>query len=445
MFEPVGRMLPLCFALLLGAGGAGAGTATSTVHNFDLSAVQAALRARGLKTWLICDFRGSDPGGRRFLRLREDEITTRRFCYAIPARGQPKKLVHAIEPAVLDHLPGEKIVYRHWREFRAGLRRLARVGGGGKVAVAFSPDDGIPYADRMPAGLLDLVRKALVRPVSSADLEQHFQATASDRELELQRQAADFIVRLIEAAFDEAARAACAGRPLTEVDLQQWMRARLEQAGYLFDHPPIVAVGAHAADPHYAPEAETSRPIEPGSLLLIDAWAKLPGGFYADATRMAYLGDEIPKVHADRFALVIEAQDAALGYIEGELAAGRTPVAWRADRAARDLLSKAGYGAAFLHRTGHSITTEVHGSGAHLDDLETHDTRGLIPRTCFSIEPGVYLAGEAGYRSEIDVCILPGAASRTAGGGGDRPRAEVTTQPRQRSLRRIGCHDVEPE
>ncbi|RMG11340.1 MAG: aminopeptidase P family protein [Deltaproteobacteria bacterium] len=424
--------------LLLGsAGRAAAGTSEAPRRgSLDLPAVQAALRSAHLGAWLLCDFRGSDPGARRLLGLSEQAITTRRFCYVIPARGEPKKLVHAIEPAVLDHLPGSKIVYRSWQDFERGVLQLARSGGRGRVAVAYSARDALPYVDRLPGGLLDLLHSAGVKVASSADLEQRFLATGTDEELRLQREAARFLLDLTKAAFERATAAACAGTPLTEVALQQWMASRMREAGYLFDHPPIVAVGPHAADPHYVPTADRTVPIEAGSLLLIDVWAKRPGGFYADLTRMAFLGAKVPKVHRERFARVLAAQQAALSYIQAELAAGRVPRAWRADRRARTVLTQAGYGDAFLHRTGHSITTEVHGIGAHLDDLETHDTRGLIPRTCFSIEPGIYLAGEAGYRSEIDVCIRPGEP---------RPVAEVTTVPRQMALPALACGKAKPE
>ena len=368
--------------------------------------IQRALREQeGLEGWLFYDFRGSDPLGYRVLLLDPTMHVTRRWYYWIPAEGPPQKLVHRIEPHVLDALPGHSHAYVSWDQQRQLLERL--LSGSRRIAMQYSPMNAVPYVSRVDAGTMELVRSFGVEVVSSGDLIQLFEARWTDRQLESHQYAASALRRIVDEAFGHVGEILSKGLNLTEYGLQQFILSRIREAGMITSSPPIAAVNAHSADPHYAPPAAGSATITRDDLVLIDLWAKQPaaGSVYADITWTAYAGSTVPEKHRTVFSIVRQGRDAALNFVRTQMQAGQRPFGYEVDSACRLVIQAAGYGAQFVHRTGHSIGEEVHGNGANIDGLETQDTRRLMPQTCFSIEPGIYLPGEFGIRSELDVFL----------------------------------------
>jgi len=368
--------------------------------------IQRALREQeGLEGWLFYDFRGSDPLGYRVLLLDPSMHVTRRWYYWIPAEGTPQKLVHRIEPHVLDALPGHSHAYVSWDQQRQLLERL--LSGSRRIAMQYSPMNAVPYVSRVDAGTMELVRSFGVEVVSSGDLIQLFEARWTDRQLESHQYAASALRRIVDEAFGHVGEILSKGLNLTEYGLQQFILSRIREAGMITSSPPIAAVNAHSADPHYAPPAAGSATITRDDLVLIDLWAKQPaaGSVYADITWTAYAGSTVPEKHRTVFSIVRQGRDAALNFVRTQMLAGQRPFGYEVDSACRLVIQAAGYGAQFVHRTGHSIGEEVHGNGANIDGLETQDTRRLMPHTCFSIEPGIYLPGEFGIRSELDVFL----------------------------------------
>ncbi len=380
----------------------------------QIGAIQDALTEGGHDAWLFTCFQLNDPITLQLLGLGGNHLVTRRCYYLIPASGEPAKLVHALEPGQLDHLPGEKAQYLTWQEHRDGLARL--VSGHPNLAVQYSPECALPTVSRLDLGTAELLRAAGCRLASSAELVQRFAATWSPEQLESHRRANHELHATVHAAFDRVRRALAAGEAIDEYAVQQLIWERFAAAGLFAEAPPIVAVDAHAADPHYQPAPEGSTPIRPGNLLLIDLWAKekAPGSIYADITWTAVCGPSPTERQQELFEIVSRARDAALGLVQSRFPA--QPVhGYEVDDAARAEIRDAGYGERFFHRTGHSIDTSDHGQGANMDNLETHDERLLIPMTGFSIEPGIYLAGEIGIRSEINVALTPEGAEVTGG------------------------------
>jgi Xaa-Pro aminopeptidase len=368
--------------------------------------IQQALREQpGLDGWLFYDFRGSDPLAYRVLHVDPATHATRRWYYWIPTYGRPIKLLHQIEPHVLDHLPGTALSYVSWEEQKARLGQM--LDGVRRAAMQYSPMNAIPYLSRVDAGTIELVRSFGVEVVTSADLVQRFEAVWNDRQLASHRIAAQALRRIVDETFDHVRISVEQRTPLTEYALQQFILSRMRAHGLVTGSPPIVAVNEHSADPHYTPGPSGSAEIRRGDLVLIDLWAKRPepGAVYADITWTGYVGDRAPARQREVFEIVRRARDEALSFVQRQAAAGTFPCGWEVDDVCRRVIRDAGYGERFLHRTGHSIGQEVHGNGANIDNLETQDTRQLLPRTCFSIEPGVYLAGEFGIRSEIDVYL----------------------------------------
>lgn len=369
----------------------------------NIQGIQTDLRAAKLDGWLFYDFRGRDPIAQHILSL-PDGMRTRRWYYFVPAKGTPKKLVHKIESESLAALPGETLYYAKQEELHKNLKKV--LGRAKKVAMQYSPKNEIPYVAMVDAGTIELVRNAGAKVVSSADLVQKYDACWSAAQLESHLSAGVAIDQIVRGAFAYAAGSVREKKALTEYDLKQWILKEFEAAGLWTEEGPDIAVNAHASDPHYGPTAESAAPIREGDLLLLDVWGKkkTPGSVYYDVTWMGYLGAKVPEKYAKIFKVVREARDKATHLIREQVAAGKPLQGRQVDQAARGVIEKAGYGKYFFHRTGHSIGEKVHGNGANMDGLETNDVRHLIPHTCNSIEPGIYLR-EFGVRSEVNVYI----------------------------------------
>lgn len=380
--------------------------------------IQAALQKTDLAGWLFYDFRGSDPLAPRILRT-ERLGGSRRWFYYIPRQGEPVKVVHAIEPGQLDSLPGKKLIYREWQLLRDQIRNAIAGGSrsvkGKRIAMQYSPNNDIPYISRVDAGTIEMVRSLGVSVESSADLVQQFEAVWTPEQLSMHTDACVKLQKVIIDGFAELKRRINSDIPTTEIDLQQFMMKRLGDAG-LQPSPMIVAVNANAASPHYFPTKDRNVPIRKGDLVLIDATSKLtkPKAPAVDLTWVGYVGETVPGEYVKIWDIVRDARDAAFKYVRDAFRAGRSIRGAEVDDVARGVIRKAGYAEQFLHRTGHSIGEDGHGNGANIDNLETRDTRRLVPGTAFSIEPGIYLAGRFGIRSEIDVYVSENDAVITA-------------------------------
>jgi Xaa-Pro dipeptidase len=369
----------------------------------DIQTIQKDLRAAKLDGWLFYDFRGRDPIAQRILQLPA-AMRTRRWFYFLPAKGKPRKLVHKIESEALGALPGDALYYAAQSELQGNLKKL--LGGARSIAMQYSPRNAIPYVSMVDAGTVELVRSVGPKILSSADLVQKYEACWTAQQLESHLAAGAIVDRVVREAFQLAAKGVRDGKPLTEYDLQQWIVKEFASAGVAADEGPDVAVGANASDPHYGPAEGKSALIREGEFLLLDVWAKkkTPGSVYYDITWTGFMGPKVPEKFAKVFSVVREARDKAVELIRSSVAKGKPLQGWQVDNAARAVVNKAGYGEYFFHRTGHSIGESVHGNGVNMDGLETRDTRHLIPRTCTSIEPGIYLR-EFGIRSEVNVYI----------------------------------------
>mgnify|MGYP006275177419 CR=1 FL=1 len=367
------------------------------------AAVQTLLKADGLDGWLLYDFHGSNPIAVDLAGLGGGgHMTTRRWYYLIPAEGEPRGLVHAIEQHNLDRLPGEKRVYAGRDALEAGLTWL--LDGVSTVAMEYSPGGAIPYLSRVDAGTAEAIRSRGVHIVSSGDLVQRFVATWSPTQLTSHQRASEALYRIKDRAFTEAFAAVERGERLTEYDLQQRMVGWFADEGLTSDSAPVVAVGPHAGNLHYLPSREDSATITPDSVLLLDLWGKQTGSgaVFADITWVGYTGPTPPQRVVDAFDAIVRARDCAVDLVQTAAASGRDLRGWEVDRAARAVLVEAGFGDYVLHRTGHSLGESVHGNGVHLDDYETHDDRRLLPGAGFTIEPGLYFA-DFGVRTEINV------------------------------------------
>ena len=369
----------------------------------DISEMQKDLRGARLDGWLFCDFRGRDPIAHRILDLPPG-MRTRRWFYFVPAKGKPKKLVHKIEAQSLAAVPGDTLYYAGQEELRGNLKKA--IGKSKTVAMQYSPNNAIPYVAMVDAGTVELVRSLGAKVFTSADLVQKYEACWSQEQLESHLAAGRIIDRIVRDAFGYAAKCVKERQPLTEYDLQQLILKKYQEAGISTEEGPDVAVNANASDPHYGPTREKSSAIREGDLLLLDIWGKLtaPNSVYYDITWMAYLGPTVPERYSKVFRVVREARDCAVDLIRSHVKAGKPLQGWQVDKAARAVVEKAGYGEYFFHRTGHNIGTSVHGNGVNMDGLETRDERHLIPRTCNSVEPGIYLP-EFGMRTEVDVYV----------------------------------------
>lgn len=367
-----------------------------------IAEIQSALRDQGLDGWLFFDHHRRDPIAYRVLRFEPAQSVTRRWYYLIPAEGDPVGLAHRIEPDVLSALPGKIIHYAGWKEQTAALGRILE--GRRRIAMQYSPDCAVPYVSNIDAGTIELVRAAGAEVVSSADLVQLFEARWSEETYRSHKDAGVLVDGIRRTAFEKASAALSAGIEITEIEIHDFILDSFRAAGLFTDHGPIVAVNANASNPHYEPTAERHTAIRRGDLLLIDLWAKFdhPGAAYYDITWTGYLGTSPPDRMLNVFEVVSGARDAAVRLVKAAAAEGRELAGFEVDDAARGHIAAAGFGDYFFHRTGHSIGEEVHGNGANMDNYETHDERRVLPGTCFSVEPGVYLP-EFGIRSEVNV------------------------------------------
>ncbi len=372
-----------------------------------LQDVQAKLKELELDGWLLYVWRDVNPVAVAVLSLPEGQVRTRRCFYWIPAEGAPLKLLHRIEPFTLAHLPGEERRYLSYISLREALEEILR--DARRIAMEYSPQGAIPTVSWVDAGMVELVRGCGVEVVSSADLIQYFEATLTDAQISTHFIAAERCRTIAAEAFEEVGRKLRAGKRVRETDVQAFIMRRFDELDLTTDHPPIVAADANASNPHYNPKPGEDSLIVPGQVLLIDLWAKLHEevAVYADQTWMGVIGaGPVPPRVQEVWELVRDARRAGWKLVQDRYAHGEPVHGWEVDEACRLRIEEAGYGEYFTHRTGHSITTEGHGSGANMDNLETRELRCLIPRTLFSIEPGVYLP-EFGIRSEFNVLIDP--------------------------------------
>jgi len=371
---------------------------------FNLDAIQAALREQAIDAWLLYDFRGLNVLARRVLGFADDVFLSRRWFYLIPAHGEPRKLVHRIEPAALEKYPGSTSVYLRWQELEAGVGKL--LSGFATVAMEYVPRNSNPYVSRVDAGTIELVRSFGPKVVSSGDLVQTFEATWDDEQWALHLEAAKHTRSAFDVVFGLIGSRIRNRQEVRESQVIQAILDHFAAHGVETDHNPICGVNAHSGDPHYSTAPATDSVIRAGDFVLVDLWAKCkkPRAVYSDLTRVAYVGSETPAKYRDIFAIVAGARDAAIARVQKAFAAEEPLFGWQVDEAARKVIDAAGYGANFVHRLGHSIGQEVHGNGANMDGLETREDRKVMRRTCFSVEPGIYLP-DFGARSEVDVFI----------------------------------------
>lgn len=388
---------------------------------FDLPAVQAAIRENGVDGWLLYDFRGLNVLAKRIVGLAPDAHATRRWFYFIPANGEPRKLVHRIEQGVIDQVPGKPTVYLKWQELEAGVQSL--VAGSKKIAMEYTPRNGNPYVSRVDGGTIELVKSFGVQIVSSGDLIQAFEATWDEEQWGMHLEAAKHTRSAYDVAFGFISEQIKAKGFVMETAVQQRIMDHFKEHHLVTDHPPIVGEGPHSGDPHYAPSAATDARIEKGDFVLVDLWAKcdIPRSVYSDLTRVAFVGDTVPEQYTKIFKIVAAARDAGINRVRQAYAINEPLQGWQVDEATREVIDKAGYGEFFCHRTGHSIGQETHGNGANMDNLETKEERRVMRRTCFSIEPGIYLP-EFGVRSEVNVYVDKDGKVHVTGG---EPQTEI--------------------
>ena len=381
----------------------------------NLEHVQAALREQRLDGWLFYDHHNRDPLGLRILGMPADGHVTRRWYYFVPANGEPRKLVHRIESGRLDPLPGIKSEYSSWQELESKLETT--LAGATRIAMQYSPRNAIMYVSMVDAGTVEVLRGLGKEIVSSADLVSQFEAVLTSEQIATHYEAQRRLDPILEAGWKEMGRRVRAGETgADEFSMVEFLAEEIERDGMVTEHGPNVSVGPNSADSHYEPSRASSRAIRKGDFVLIDIWAKLAGcaeAVWYDITWTGVVDREPTERERLVFDTVRDARDASIAEVKQAFASGRTIAGWQADDASRAVIEAAGMGEAFTHRTGHNIATELHGSGAHLDNLETHDERLILPYTCFSVEPGCYFPGEFGVRNEVNMITYPGRAEVT--------------------------------
>ncbi len=383
----------------------------------DLNAIQDAVRDAGLDGWLFYDFHNRDLTAYRILDLDGTRHTSRRWWYWIPASGEPIRLVHGVEPTRLDSLPGEKRVYVTWEKLHESLGEL--LASVDRIAMQYSPDCDIPYISLVDAGTVELVRRAGgVEVASSADMVSMFEAVFGEEGVASHRRAMEVVHKVKDEAYARIGEAIGSGKTLTEYQIARFILDRFAQEGLEWDDStPIVGVDGHPADPHFEPTEENTVAFAPGQKVLIDLWAReaSPQSIYADITWCGYIGEEPPEEYLSIWRAVTAARDAAAQLVIERFSTGDPVQGWEVDQASRDVITTAGYGEYFVHRTGHSIGHEVHGNGANIDNFETRDQRLILPGTCFSIEPGIYFPDKMAARTEIDILVSPEGVAEISG------------------------------
>ena len=390
----------------------------------DLTAIQSALREHKMDGWLFYDHHHRDPIAYRILGLDEHSFVSRRWFYFVPATGEPRRLVHRVESGKLDSLPGGKNEYSSWQELEQKLE--AMLSGATKIAMQYSPRNAIMYVSMVDAGTVELLRGMGKDIVSSADLVSLFEAVLTEAQIATHFAAQKELDEVLAAGWKRIGDAARSGKGTDEFAIMEFLKSGIERAGLFTDHGPNCSAGPNSADSHYDPTLESSRPIRSGDFVLIDIWAKLandPAAIWYDITWTGVVNREPTERENLIFHTVRDARDAAIAAIQSAYVANQPIAGWQADDAARAVIRNAGFAEFFTHRTGHNIAVELHGNGAHLDNLETHDERLILPNTCFSVEPGIYFPGEFGVRSEVNMITRPGSA--------------VVTGPAQTELLRI--------
>ncbi len=367
--------------------------------------IQHKLREQKFDGWLLYNFRGANPFATKILEMSSGKLSSRRYFYFIPASGTPQKLVHNIEQYDLDHLPGDKTIYSQWKTLQEGVRNILR--GAKTVCMEYSPNNDIPYLSKVDAGTVEFIRSFGTDVVSSGDIVQYFEARWNDEQYRDAEETAKILLTIIDQAFAFIGTRLKNGAPVTEFDVQQKIMTEFERHELTTYAPANCSVNGNGANPHYDPSAGQSAVIKKGDYILIDWWAKKkkPGAVYADFTWVGYAGNNIPQKYQEVFDIVKGSRDAAVHFLRESFAAGKKVRGCDVDDVTRKYITDRGYGRYFIHRTGHNIGEEVHGNGAHIDNFETMDVREIIPETCFSIEPGIYLPDEFGIRLEIDVYI----------------------------------------
>ncbi len=371
----------------------------------ELQQIQEELRRNKLGGWLLCDFHNRDHLAYRVLGLDPTKMTTRRWFYFIPAKGEPRKLVHTVEKGKLDSLPGSKLVFLSWEQLHASLKKL--LGPKKIIAMQYSPKNNIPYVSMVDAGVVELVKSFGHKVVSSADLVQKFEAVIGEEGYRLHKEAGVVIDRIRAEAFHKIRDAVAGNTGTTEYDIQQFIMKRFSENGLVTTDPPIVGTNEHPADPHFECTPANARPFRRGDTVLLDMWAKknVPGAIYYDITWVGFIGDQPSSKYAKIFEAARNGRNAAIGFVKEKIGKNKPCHGWEVDDVCRNVVKKAGFGKYFLHRTGHSIGEEVHGNGVNIDNLETKDDRLLVPGCCFSVEPGIYLEGEMAVRTEINMFV----------------------------------------
>lgn len=375
--------------------------------------VQNHLAAEKIDGWLLYDFNGMNTLARDFLHIGQEELITRRFFYWVPAKGEPIKILHVIEPHVIAELPGTVLSYLKWQELEANLGKVLR--GSKSVAMEYSPRNAIPYLSKVDAGMADLVRSFNVEVVSSGSFLQFYTCILDEEQYAMHKEAANLLDKTVGQAWEKISSSLKQGSKINEYQVQQFIAQQIVSQGFMAEAFPIVGVNAHSADPHYEPSKEKSSEIKKGDFVLIDLWCKKkhPKAIYGDICRVAVADTKPTEKQKEIFSIVRAAQKGATEFVIERYAKAEPLKGFEVDLVSRKIIEDKGYGKYFTHRTGHNIYTKDHGPGAHIDSLETQDLRELIPRTCFSIEPGIYLPNEFGIRLEYDVFL------------GDRGRVEV--------------------
>ncbi len=387
-----------------------------------IQTIQATLRQQKIDGWLFYDFWKRNEFAQRVLEYPSHLLNTRRFFYLIPASGEPRKLVHSIERWNLDHLPGEKTIYLSWQSLEEGLKTVLR--GMKTIAMEYSPANAIPYISKVDAGTVEMVRRTGVQVVSSMDLAQYFESCWTEEAYRDNLDTAAIMHSVVYKTFNFMGDRIRAKERITEYDVQQFMLDQFHRHGLISMEAPNCSVNANSGNPHYEPTKDVHSELHEGDFVLIDLWSKKnkPGSTYNDITWVGYLGTSVPEKYTKVFDVVKGARDAAVDFLKESFAGRKNVRGCDVDDVARAFITKHGYGEYFIHRTGHSITEDLHGSGANMDNLETRDERSIIPRTSFSIEPGIYFLGDFGVRSEINVYIT------------DKYEVVVPGEPRQQEI-----------